>query len=77
MFKGSPARPVADSLCLFESYPPDVWKTFIFDQETVTRKMGATPNGLRDEARPVLFELVHRSRAARQSKSKPRLSAVV
>lgn len=51
-----------------ESYPPDVWKTFIFDQETVTRKMGAAPNGLRDEARPVLFELVNRSRAARQSK---------
>jgi len=42
-----------------ESYPPDVWKTFIFDQETVTSKMGATPNGVRDEARPVLFELVN------------------
>jgi len=30
--------------------------------------MGATPNGVRDEARPVLFELVNRSRAALQSK---------
>ena len=38
-----------------ESYPPDVWKTFIFDQETVTRKMGATPNGVRDEREASAF----------------------
>ena len=45
-----------------ESYPPDVWKNFMFDQETVAKKMGATPNIVQESARQQLFELVNRSR---------------
>jgi hypothetical protein len=51
-----------------ESYPSDVWKTFIFDQEAAARKMGATPNIVPESVRQMLFELVNRSRAERQSK---------
>ena len=45
-----------------ESYPPEVWKTFMFDQEAVAKKMGATPNIVTEGARKPLFELVNRSR---------------
>lgn len=48
-----------------ESYPADVWKTFMFDQEAVAKKMGATPNVVTDGARQPLFELVNKSRVAR------------
>ena len=51
-----------------ESYPSDVWKTFIFDQEAAARKMGATSIIVPESVRQVLFELVNRSRAERQSK---------
>jgi len=34
-----------------ESYPPEVWKRFMFDQETVAKKMGATPNIVQESAR--------------------------
>lgn len=50
-----------------ESYPPEVWKTFMFDQQTVAKKMGATPNIVAEGARQTLFELVNRSRSARDS----------
>jgi len=48
-----------------ESYPPEVWKTFMFDQEAVARKMGAMPNSVSDAARRPLFDLVNRSREQR------------
>lgn len=37
----------------------------MFDQETVAKKMGATPNLVADGARQPLFELVNRSRVER------------
>lgn len=45
-----------------ENYPPDVWKAFMFDQENVAKKMGATPNIVGESARQTLFELVNESR---------------
>ena len=47
------------------SYPPSVWKAFLFDQEEVARKIGIRPNPITDEvARQALYELVNASRAA-------------
>jgi hypothetical protein len=45
-----------------ESYPPEVWKTFMFDQETVARKMGASPNIVAASAREALYDLVNQGR---------------
>lgn len=45
-----------------ESYPPEVWKNFMFDQEAVAKKMGAMPNIVQESARRPLFELVNRAR---------------
>jgi acetyl esterase/lipase len=45
-----------------ESYPPEVWKNFMFDQEAVAKKMGAMPNIVQESARVPLFELVNRAR---------------
>jgi arylformamidase len=47
-----------------ESYPPEVWKSFIFDQESVARKIGASPNMVADPIRQSLFDLVNQSREA-------------
>ena len=52
-----------------EGYPPEVWKTFMFDQEAVAKKMGATPNIVQESARQALFELVNRSRRDQTSRS--------
>lgn len=45
-----------------ESYPSEVWRSFIFDQVEVAKKMGATPNIVSDAAGQPLFDLVNRSR---------------
>jgi acetyl esterase/lipase len=45
-----------------ESYPPEVWRTFMFDQEAVAKKMGAMPNIVQESARQALFDLVNQSR---------------
>ncbi|MGH7872959.1 MAG: alpha/beta hydrolase [Candidatus Binatia bacterium] len=55
-------KPQGGFALALESYPPEVWKTFMFDQETVAKKMGATPNIVRDSVRQPLFELVNQSR---------------
>jgi hypothetical protein len=34
----------------------------MFDQETVAKKMGATPNIVQESARQTFFDLVNRSR---------------
>lgn len=47
-----------------ESYPPEVWRTFMFDQEAVAKKMGAMPNIVQESARQALFDLVNQSRQA-------------
>jgi len=53
-----------------ESYPSEVWRSFIFDQVEVAKKMGATPNIVGDAARGPLFELVNRSRAEHGASSR-------
>lgn len=50
-----------DGLAL-ESYPPEVWRSFVFDQLTVAKKIGASPNQVPEELRQALFDLVNRSR---------------
>jgi arylformamidase len=45
-----------------EQYPAEVWKNFMFNQVEVARKMGATPNIVRESARQQVFELVNRER---------------
>jgi len=44
------------------SYPPDVWRAFLFDQETVAQKLGIRPNPVSDAVRQSLFDLVSRAR---------------
>lgn len=45
-----------------ESYPPEVWRTFMFDQEAVAKEMGAMPKIVQESARQALFDLVNQSR---------------
>jgi len=45
-----------------ESYPPEVWRSFVFDQVNVAKKIGASPNVVAETVRQDLFELVNRSR---------------
>jgi len=56
-----------------EDYPPQVWKNFIFDQETVAEKMGAMPNMVMESARQPLYDLVAqgRSKAKKPTPSAP------
>jgi len=49
-----------------EDYPPEVWREFIFNQVEVAKRMGATPNLVRESARQPLFDLVNQARAARR-----------
>ena len=52
-----------------ESYPAEVWRTFMFQQIEVAKRMGATPNIVSDGARQTLFDLVNRSRSERGTNS--------
>ncbi len=45
-----------------EDYPPEVWKTFVFDQEAVAEKMGAIPNTVKESVQRPLYELVAKYR---------------
>jgi len=47
-----------------ESYPAEVWKNFIFDQTTVAKKIGASPNPVAEGTRQAFYELVNKSRQA-------------
>jgi acetyl esterase/lipase len=51
-----------------EKYPPEAWKAFIFQQEEVAEKMGATPNVVDESARQFLYDLVVKSRGEPQAK---------
>ena len=46
-----------------ESYPPDVWKTFMFNQNQVAAELGVTPNHVDEDARQALYEIVARSQS--------------
>ena len=41
-----------------ETYPPDVWKAFIFNQYEVAAKIGASPNDVEENVRQALYDLV-------------------
>jgi arylformamidase len=45
-----------------ESYPLEVWENFIFDQNNVARKIGASPNPVAEGVRKPLYEWVKASR---------------
>jgi len=45
-----------------ESYPPEVWKAFIFNQHEAAAKIGASPNIVDEKARQGLYDLVAESR---------------
>ena len=51
-----------------ESYPPEVWRTFIFDQLSAAKKIGASPNVVAESARQDLFEFVNQSRKSAEKK---------
>lgn len=46
------------------SYAPQVWRRFLFEQERVANKIGVTPNPVREEVVPLLYELVDKERRA-------------
>ncbi|MCZ6625689.1 MAG: alpha/beta hydrolase [Deltaproteobacteria bacterium] len=48
-----------------ETYPPDVWKAFMFNQYEVAKKMGASPNIIDENAKQALFKLVVKYREKR------------
>lgn len=50
-----------------ESYPPEVWKAFIFSQDEVAANLGASPNIVDEEARQGLYDLVVESRERMQA----------
>ena len=52
-----------------ESYPPAVWKAFLFDHDTVAAKIGVAPNAVDDPAaRQALYEFVNESRRTQERK---------
>jgi len=44
------------------SYPPEVWREFVFHQEKVAAKIGVVANSMRVEVRQPLFELIEKAR---------------
>jgi arylformamidase len=53
-----------------ESYPENVWKNFIFNQEEAAKKIGASPNIVDEEARQALYDLVVESRKTQKAPAK-------
>ena len=58
----SNSRPHGGLALPLESYPENVWKEFMFNQEAVAKKIGASPNIVGEEARQALYDLVVESR---------------
>lgn len=50
------------------SYQPEVWRRFLYEQEKVAKKIGVTPNPVREELVPTLYELVNQERKQQASK---------
>lgn len=44
------------------AYPPEVWRSFVFDQLSVAKKIGASPNSIAENLRQDMFDLINRSR---------------
>jgi len=64
----SAGAPHGGSALPLESYPPEVWRNFIFDQNTVAMKIGASPNIVAEGAKQALYDLVNDFRRAQQQK---------
>jgi acetyl esterase/lipase len=54
-----------------ESYPPDVFGRFLFHQEEVAQRMGATPNRVDGPARDALLQLIVEGRGRKQLPKSP------
>jgi acetyl esterase/lipase len=52
------------------SYPPEVWRRFVFHQEEAAKIIGVIPNSMRKEVQQPLFDLVEHARAATQGEQK-------
>jgi len=48
------------------SYPPEVWREFVFNQEAVAGQIGVTPNSMSKEAQQPLFDLITKARNKEQ-----------
>lgn len=53
-----------------ESYPPDVWKAFIFNHHATAAKIGASPNVVQEETRQALYDLVVKSRETQRRQAR-------
>lgn len=53
-----------------ETYPPQVWKAFVFHQHEVAAKIGASPNVVDKNTRQALYDLVVESRERRHTPRK-------
>lgn len=53
-----------------ESYPPAVWKAFVFKQREVAKQIGASPNLIEETARQPLYELVTKYRNQQPTSTK-------
>ena len=62
----STGKPYGGFALPLESYPPHVWKEFLFNQLEVAKRIGASPNVVDAKARRSLYDLVVRSRAESQ-----------
>jgi hypothetical protein len=49
-----------------ETYPPEVWKAFIFNQLDVAKKIGVSPKLVDGKARQAVYDLVVQSRESRR-----------
>jgi hypothetical protein len=63
-------RPHGGLALPLESYPENVWKDFIFNQEEAAKKIGASPNMVDEEARQALYDLVVESRKTQKAPAK-------
>jgi len=48
------------------SYPAEVWREFVFNQEAAAAQIGVVPNSLREEVQQPLFDLIEKARQQQQ-----------
>ena len=69
-FTASDNRAHSGLALTLESYPENVWKAFMFKQKEVAKKIGASPNIVKEEARQALYDLVVELRKNRNARNK-------
>src|SRR5262249_515537 len=60
--QGGNGAPYGGIALPLEEYRPEVWKAFLFNQEEVAAKIGASPNIVDENLKEALYELVVKSR---------------